>query len=206
MGGKPSICQRYERISAWYAKVRGADGKLMETEYLEAVRRELPEGAEVLDLGCGAGEPMAGYFIRQGFAVTGVDGSRAMIATCRERFPAMTWIEADMRGLDLGRRFDAVIAWDSFFHLNPADQRAMFPVFARHALPGALLLFTSGPDQGEATGVMEGVAFEHHSLSPGEYRELLEEHGFAVLTHLVEDPRCGGHTVWLARARKGLAG
>jgi hypothetical protein len=30
---------------------------------------------------------------------------------------------------------------------------------------------------------------------------LLDDHGFDVVTHVVEDPQCGGHTVWLARLR-----
>jgi hypothetical protein len=44
-------------------------------------------------------------------------------------------IEADMRSLDLGMRFDGLIAWDSFFHVTPAAQRLMFPVFGDHAEP-----------------------------------------------------------------------
>jgi len=103
-----------------------------------------------------------------------------------------------MRGLFLGRTFGAILAWDSFFHLNQADQRAMFPVFAAQAAPDGLLLFTTGPRYGEAVGVMDGVSFDHFSLDPQEYRALLALHGFRVLRHVVEDPDCGGHTVWLA--------
>jgi hypothetical protein len=33
----------------------------------------------------------------------------------------------------------------------------MFPVFARHLLPGGGLLFASGPDAGEAMGSVEGA-------------------------------------------------
>jgi hypothetical protein len=104
-----------------------------------------------------------------------------------------------MRGLDLGRRFDALIAWDSFFHLEHDDQRAMFAVFARHAAPGALLLFTSGPRAGVAMGEIHGHALYHASLDAAEYRTLLSAQGFEVLLHRVEDPDCGGHTVWLAQ-------
>ncbi len=198
-GARPSICERYERISGWFAKARSHGPRPMEAPYLGALGALIPARARVMDLGCGMGEPMAGHFIRLGHEVTGVDGSAAMAAMCRERFPHMTWLHRDMRGLDLGERFHAVLAWDSFFHLNHADQRAMFPVFARHMLPGATLLFTSGPDHGESPGVMDGVAFEHYSLSPGEYRELCARHGLKVLLHRPEDPDCGGHTVWLAQ-------
>lgn len=103
-----------------------------------------------------------------------------------------------MRELDIGRRFDGVIAWDSFFHLGMDEQRDMFPRFAAHAKSGAPLLFTSGPAQGEAIGSYCGEPLYHASLNPEEYRSLLDANGFSVEAHVVGDLDCGGHTIWLA--------
>jgi trans-aconitate methyltransferase len=172
---------------------------LMEKFYLDRVLAHLVDGASVLDLGCGSAEPIAKFFIDNGCRVTGVDAATAMIAMCRQRYPQQTWIEADMRSLDLRRRFDAVIAWDSFFHLPADDQRAMFPLFAQHTAPGALLLFTSGPQAGVAMGEIYGHALHHASLDGAEYEALLAANGFKVLLHRIEDPDCGKHTVWLAQ-------
>jgi hypothetical protein len=105
---------------------------------------------------------------------------------------------ADMRTLSLGRTFDGLIAWDSFFHLTPDDQRRMFAVFQNHAAPQAALMFTSGPAHGEAIGTFEGEPLYHASLAPQEYHALLDAHGFRVVRHVAEDPACNGHTVWLA--------
>jgi hypothetical protein len=104
-----------------------------------------------------------------------------------------------MRSLALGRTFDALLAWHSFFHLTPDEQRAMFPVFAAHAANGAMLMFTSGPAEGVAMGTFEGEPLYHASLDPEEYRRLLRENGFAVVDHVADDPDCGGATIWLAR-------
>jgi SAM-dependent methyltransferase len=134
----------------------------------------------VLDLGCGAGEPIARHLIAAGYAVTGVDASPTMIALCRSRWPDGRWVVADIRGLTLGRRFDGILAWDSFFHLRADDQRALFAVFRDHAAPGAALLFTSGPRAGVAMGTWQGEPLYHASLDPDEYRALLAAHGFAV--------------------------
>ena len=41
----------------------------------------------------------------------------------------------------------------------------------------------------------------HGSLDAAEYRQLLNDHGFAVLEHMVHDPTCGHHTIWLAQLR-----
>jgi hypothetical protein len=92
-----------------------------------------------------------------------------------------------MRGLALGRRFDVILAFNSFFHLSPDDQRAMFPVFAAHAAPGATLLFTSGPAAGEAWGQVGGSAVYHASLDPAEYRACLTENGFAEVWFRPDD-------------------
>ena len=104
-----------------------------------------------------------------------------------------------MRSLDLEQQFDAIVAWDSFFHLAQHDQRVMFDVFARHTAPGAPLLFTSGAEDGIAMGEMYGHELFHASLDTAEYRALLWSHGFEVLLHRIEDPDCGNHTVWLAQ-------
>ena len=57
-----------------------------------------------------------------------------------------------MRALSLGRSFDGILAWDSFFHLKPDDQRQMFAVFPAHAGGAALLMFNAGPAHGEGIG------------------------------------------------------
>ncbi len=132
--------------------------------------------------------------------MTGVDSAVAMIGLCRGRLPCETWVVADMRGLSLGACFDGVLAWDSFVHLSPGDQRGMFAVFREHARPGAPLLFTSRPRHGEALGRFRGEVLYHASLDPAEYRTLLAAHGFRVVRHRAEDPEAHGRTVWLARA------
>ena len=62
-------------------------------------------------------------------------------------------------------------------------------------------MFTSGPRDGEAMGTYRGKPLYHASLDPDEYRALLDEHGFHVVSHVLEDPSIGGHTIWPARLR-----
>jgi SAM-dependent methyltransferase len=161
----------------------------------------LPKGAKVLDLGCGSGHPVAQYMAGRGLAVTGVDSSPKMIALYRSRLPDQKWIVADIRGLSLGRTFDGVLSWDSFFHLNHADQRQMFSVFAKHATNHAVLMFNAGPMHGEGVGSYRGDPLYHASLAPEEYAGLLGQYGFDVLEHVVNDRRAGGRTAWLCRRR-----
>ena len=161
----------------------------------------LPPGAPVLDLGCGSGAPVALNMVGNGLRVTGVDASPTLVALCRERMPGQNWLVGDMRSLSLCRRFAGILAWDSFFHLKPDDQRAMFRVFAAHAVPGATLMFNTGPARGEAVGCYRGDPLYHASLDPAEYELLLAQSGFQIVDHAAEDwQEGGGRTVWLARS------
>ncbi len=180
--------------------------RLRQTERFEAnwVNRFcalMPRGGEVLDLGCGAGEPMATDVIARGFGVTGVDSAPEMIARCQKLHPVQLWLVGDMRELALDRQFSGVLAWDSFFHLGCDDQRAMFARFASHAAPGAPLMFTAGPQEGEAMGRLYGADLYHASLDPQEYRRLLQANGFDLVRYIPADPDCGGRWVWLAQRR-----
>jgi hypothetical protein len=125
----------------------------------------LPRTGSILDIGCGSGEPIARYLIEAGYDLTGADSSPAMIEMCKSRFPNQNWLIEDMRILSLARRFEGLLAWDSFFHLRKDDQRKMFPIFRAHAAPNAALMFTSGPRDGEAMGTYRGEPLYHASLA-----------------------------------------
>lgn len=187
---------------AWAAARRSQRGNPpIEAVWLDRFLGLLPSRPALLDIGCGSGEPIACYLAERGCDLTGVDSAPEMIALCEATLPGQSWRVADMRSLSLGQVFDGILAWDSFFHLCPDDQRRMFPVFRAHAAPRAALIFTSGPDYGVAVGAFEGEPLYHASLNGAEYRRLLAKNGFDVVAHAVEDPTCGRHTIWLAQFR-----
>jgi SAM-dependent methyltransferase len=187
----------YQRHADHWDRTRGRD--LFEKPWLDRFLALLRPGASILDIGCGSAEPISRYFVEKGYTLSGVDSSPALIDLCRARFPDQNWLVADMRTLSLSRRFEGMLAWDSFFHLCPEDQRQMFPIFRTHAASKAALMFTSGPSHGEAIGTYQGEPLYHGSLDEAEYRLLLDENGFDVVSHVVEDPTCGRHTIWLAQ-------
>jgi SAM-dependent methyltransferase len=71
----------------------------------ELIHGLLPDGATVLDLGCGPGR-IAGPLAAMGHAVTGVDNGAGMIAALP---PGVPGIVGDARTIRLGRTFDAVL-------------------------------------------------------------------------------------------------
>lgn len=199
------IVGHYERHArAWDADRRAAGWN--DRYWIERFAGLLPAGATVLDLGCGGGDPVAVTMVARRFQVTGVDSAPTLIALCRNRMPDQRWILADMRSLALGARFEGVLAWDSFFHLRPDDQRAMFAVFAAHAASGGLLMFNAGPRHGEAVGCYRGDPLYHASLDAAEYETRLNDAGFDLVEHSVNDPANGGRIVWIARRRSAGSG
>ena len=187
----------YEARAAEYDAQRSRS--LSEARWLARFASVLPTGGRVLDLGCGTGEPIARWFMAEGFAVTGVDFAGAMLDIARGRWPDGDWRQADMATLDLGERFDGIISWNAFFHLDPDAQRACIGRIAAHLGPGGSLLLTVGPEAGEVTGHVDGAEVYHASLSPAEYAVCLESNGLRLTGFQAEDPECERHSLLMAQ-------
>ena len=192
-----NIIEIYKKHARAWTELRG--DFLYEKAWLDLFLSLIPVHSTLLDLGCGSGKPIADYLIQQGHTLIGVDSSEVMIAMAQKNFPKQTWVQADMRTVELDQKFNAILAWDSFFHLTPDDQRQMFAQFAQFSVTNTALMFTSGPMAGEAMGDMFGDALYHASLSQDEYRVLLKQYGFNVVKMVANDVECTGHTVWLAQ-------
>ena len=94
----------------------------------------------VLDAGCGTGR-VAMELGRRGVEVVGVDTDPSMIATARRIGSGLTWVEADLTELDLGRVFDVVVMAGNVPLFTPAGtQAALVGGCARHLRPGGALV------------------------------------------------------------------
>lgn len=193
---KKNVFEAYNVIADWFFENRYRG--ILEKTWLDRLIAITGKGAQILDLGCGTGVPIMGYLLEQGLEVTGADASYRMLEIAKYQFASATLIQADMRQLSLNRKFDAIIAWHSFFHLPPEDQPLMFSIFKNHLRKGGVLLFTSGKEHGEAWGMNNGVNLYHGSLDATQYQTLLESHGFRILHYQEDDPECYA-TVWMAQ-------
>src|SRR5687767_2726414 len=87
------VQQTYDLIAADYN--RGRLDELDDTRALEPLIDRLPQGAHILDLGCGAGVPIT-LALSQRYEVTGVDFSAEQIALAKAQVPSATFLQADM--------------------------------------------------------------------------------------------------------------
>ncbi len=119
-----------------------------ECDLLEEVFREhAAERVEsILDLGCGTGNhalPLA----ERGYEVVGVDRSPGMLAAARAKAEdagaGVRFVEADLRRVELGATFDAVLLMFAVlgYQLDNDDVLAALGTARRHARPGGLLVF-----------------------------------------------------------------
>lgn len=194
---KNNVYKIYDKISHWFDAHRSRE--LFEKPWLDKAITLLPENPEVLDLGCGMGEPIIPYFLEKDCVVTGVDGSEKLISFAKERYPEVEFIISDMRSLDLNKKFDLIIAWHSLFHLPQKDQRQMFKKFKYNLKDKGVLIFTSGSESGEVFSENGGENLYHSSLSPDEYKKILKQYNFKLIDHKISDPECCGATIWLAK-------
>ena len=105
---------------------------------VEQIDAAIPAASSVLDLGCGVGR-IGGGLVRSGHRVTGVDNSPAMLAHAQRR--GLATVEAEIAGLELGRRFGVVLLLSHFVNEADDDQRTSFWAAAgRHAAARGLVV------------------------------------------------------------------
>jgi SAM-dependent methyltransferase len=126
------VARAYDTVADRYlATIGPADPR---HRFLEAFA--LPDGAEVLDLGCGAGSEA----LRR-FRVTGVDLSARQLELARERLPDARLLQADMTTVEFpDASFDGVVALYSLGHVPTERQPALLEAIARWLRPGGVLL------------------------------------------------------------------
>jgi len=95
----------------------------------------------VLDIGCGTARDL-NVLSRRIPDCWGVDFQERAIAYATRLRPHLRLVQGDMRSLQLGRTFDAIISFGStlLYALEQDDLTATLSSVARHAHPGTLLL------------------------------------------------------------------
>jgi SAM-dependent methyltransferase len=143
MDPKRIVADGYDKIAetflAWGERV---DGDAVRSRYLAALTDGLPDGARVLELGCGAGIPVA-RLLAERFEVTGVDISARQIELARQHVPNATFVHGDMAALTFPEAsFDDVGAFYALVHLPREQHAALFESIASWLKPGGTFVAT----------------------------------------------------------------
>lgn len=187
----------YDRIVDAYLQDRGPEEK---SGWLARFIADLPQGGHVLDLGCGAGVPVAKTLVQSGFQVTGVDLSPGQIQRARQLVPEAEFQVGDMTQVDFpDRAFDGICALYSIIHVPRETHPALYRSIAGWLKPGGLALLCLGAEEWEGKEpYLEGVEmfWSHYGLDRN--RALLQEAGLKEIdSGIVPDPP-GSHWFVLA--------
>ncbi|MBR9893953.1 class I SAM-dependent methyltransferase [bacterium] len=106
-------------------------------ETLSTFIARLPEGARVLDLGCGPGHD-SGHMAKAGLAVEALDASPEMVALARASH-GVDARQGHFDDLDAHARYDGIWASFSLLHAPRADMPRHLAAIARALKPGGLL-------------------------------------------------------------------
>jgi SAM-dependent methyltransferase len=165
----------------------------------------LPEGAAILDLGCGPGGPRSEVLIDNGFVVYGVDASPSLAQAFQRRFPqAQVACETVEESPFFSRAFGAAMAWGLMFLLPEESQRRVIHRVARALKPGGRFLFTApaqictwadlstgGPSRSLGADAYKlELAAAGFSLV-GEYDDEGENHYYDAIKQVEQEPSVG---------------
>lgn len=142
--------------------------------------RSLPSRAAVLDLGCGAGVPVAEVLTAEGCDVHAIDASPSLVAAFQQRFPhARVACEPVEESDFFRRRYDGILAIGLMFLLAPEVQRATIRRVAAALNRGGRFLFTAPTQEAAWADVMTGLPSV--SLGDQAYRRALSDSGLVVI-------------------------
>ena len=205
----------YDRIAERYAYLVGGAGRTrgiaeQQERYIRWVLDALPAGSHVLDLGCGAGIPVAASLSAR-FRVTGVDFSAVQLRLAHSNVPAAQLILGDMTTIEFrAASFDAVVAFWSIIHVPRSGQQAVVHSIARWLRPGGLFVASMGVKSREVDVENDwlGVPMFWSHYDPARNRAMCETAGFTVesdVIETVEDGVDGPETFqWLIARRAGV--
>ena len=170
----------YDKISERYQEAYFENPLLVKA--FDGWLAQLPQGGQILDAGCGHGDPVIGRLLERGFQVTGSDFSEKMLQRANGQFPQVRFIhKATTMITDLGV-YDGACSFSSLLYLDPID--LLHSIYRLHTAlkPGGLLFlyaYDIGPDwRGLPLShrVDEWMWSWHYGME--EAARLLEEHGY----------------------------
>jgi SAM-dependent methyltransferase len=187
----------YDLIAEAYAAQRDLAGN---EPYIRRFIAALPEGASVLDAGCGSGA-VDRWLADRGVRVVGIDISPKQIELAERLVPEGRFDVRDMLRLeDCDYAVDGVVSLYAIFHTRRVHHARLLRTFASFVPTGGPMLITMG------AGEWEGIEADFHGVEMywSHYgaetnRALIEAAGLSIELDEIDESGGERHQVVLAR-------
>jgi len=181
----------YDQVSVDYQENYFA--KPLLNEAFDGWLAQLPPGGQVLDAGCGHGDPVIGRLLERGFRATGSDLSPAMLMRARQQFPTVEFWERAITEIDAEAAFEGACSFSSMLYVDQVDFFHGLYRLHQALKPGGLLFlygYNLHPNwRGEPYRVTLGQWMWGSTRGITETSRALQQHGyFKVLQTLGTTP------------------
>lgn len=209
MDPKDVVERGYNRIGVEYERWSEGATDYAREHYARVLLDGLPEGAAVLDLGCGSGELLTRRLAER-FHVTGVDLSSHMVDLARRNVPNAAFVHGDMASIGFpAQSFGGVCAFYSLTHLPPEELPNLLHRVAAWLRPGGLFVASmgNGADPGSVQDDwVAGVPMYFASYTAEKNEELVQEAELCVASARLETVHEQGGDVtflWVVARKPG---
>jgi cyclopropane fatty-acyl-phospholipid synthase-like methyltransferase len=174
---KLTVSASYDSVADDYLRLFGVSS-VRQKKLEEFIERLSPE-ASVLDLGCGAGVPVAKTLTEQNF------------------------VQEDMGSLNFAPdTFDGVCAFYSVTHVPSDEHRALVGRVAEWLRPGGIFIASLGASSGDWSGTWLGVPMFFSHNDPKEAEQIIRDAGLVLeLAEFVKQDNEATSFLWIT-ARK----
>ena len=169
-----------------------------------AKKANLPDGAAILDMGCGEGDTAALLTRKFGFKATGIDASRKLIEAGKKKYPELDLLPMEAEFLDFeSRSFDAVFmecslsvmriqedaVFEAYCVLKPGGKLIITDLYIRDPDPAAVAAMLAAAKEKTLRPKVEGdcggntrpsFVMLDGALVVDELAAMLEETGFEL--------------------------
>lgn len=193
MDYKETVKAGYNVIANRYLATRTRDSD--DVRLLDALIMPLPEGAKILDAGCGAGIPIS-QILSEKFEVTGIDFSESQIELAKKNVPRAQFICQDMTELDFpDNTFDGICSFYAIIHIPREEHQALLVNFHKMLKPSGLALLCLGAENlvDDIDEDYFGIRMYWSHYDSDTYFKMLKDCGFSIVwSKRVADESCEG--------------
>ena len=190
---KEIVTRGYDAIALRYAEWAGqVDSPVL--EWVRDLNARMPDGADVLELGCGRGVPATRELARR-HCVTGVDISAVQVELARHHVPEAGFVHADATELEVAPgSLDAVVALFLFGHVPHGEQAGLIGRIGSWLRTDGFFLGTLGTGEPlEEVVDWLGAPMYFASLGDDAYTSLLHGAGFELVRDEIVAQHEPGH-------------